>query len=128
VAVGVIFKGPYVLIDRRRPEGLLGGLWEFPGGKRRSGESLAAALHREVHEELGIRVQVGRPLLRVDHAYTHFRVRLHVFMCRYTGGQPQCRACTAFRWVLPGQLSRYPFPAANQKIIAALLQDARGSH
>ncbi len=121
VAIGVIFKGPHVLIDRRRPSGLLGGLWEFPGGKRTGRETLAATLHREVREELGIRIQVGRPFMRVDHAYTHFRVRLHVFICRYAGGQPRCRACTAFRWVLPQKLRRYPFPAANQKIIAALV-------
>jgi len=122
VAIGVVFKGGRVLIDRRRPSGLLGGLWEFPGGKRQGGESLKATLKREVWEEVGIRIKVIRPLLRVDHAYTHFRVRLHVFECRYVSGTPRCLGCTAVRWVRPGQLGRYAFPAANQKIIAALGQ------
>lgn len=125
VAVGVIYRGEQVLIDKRRPEGLLGGLWEFPGGKRQGRESLEATLSREVREELGIRIQVRRPLMRVHHAYTHFRVRLHVFECEYAGGRPRCRACTAFRWVRPGQLRRYAFPVANQKIIAAIAPRGR---
>jgi len=120
VAIGVIFKGGEVLIDKRRPDGLLGGLWEFPGGKRQGRESLEATLRREIREELGIRIKVRHPLMRVHHAYTHFRVRLHVFECDYVGGRPRCRACTAFRWVRPGQLRRYAFPVANQKIIAAI--------
>jgi len=125
VAIGVIYRGAQVLIDKRRPKGLLGGLWEFPGGKRQGRESLETTLVREVREELGIRVRVRRPLMRVDHAYTHFRVRLHVFECDYVGGQPRCRACTAFRWVLPGQLRRYAFPAANLRVIAAIEPQGR---
>ncbi|MCU0917133.1 MAG: A/G-specific adenine glycosylase [Planctomycetes bacterium] len=120
VAVGVIYHRGRILIDKRQPEGLLGGLWEFPGGKKQRGESLPAAVRREVREELAITVRVGRPLAVVDHAYSHFHVRLHAFECTYVSGTPRCIACADFKWVRPGDLGRYAFPAANKKIIAVL--------
>ena len=89
VAAGVVRRGNRMLIDRRKPEGLLGGLWEFPGGKRKENESLERCLTREIREELGIRVKVVRPLMSVPHAYTHFRITLHVYECRYVSGRPR---------------------------------------
>jgi len=121
IAVGVIYNRDQVLIDRRPPKGLLGGLWEFPGGKREKGESLRETVVREVWEELGILVGVRRKLMVIDHAYSHFRIRLNVFLCDYQSGSVQCRSCTAFRWVRPHQLRRFAFPAANKKIIDRLL-------
>ena len=120
VAVGVIYRDGRILIDKRKPEGLLGGLWEFPGGKKRRGESLEAALRREVREELAITVRVGREIAVVDHTYSHFRVRIHAFECTYASGEPRCVACDDFKWVRPGDLGRYAFPAANNKIIQVL--------
>ncbi len=121
VAVGVIFHHGRILIDKRPPQGLLGGLWEFPGGKVRPGESLAAALRREVKEELDIEIEAGREIAVVDHTYTHFHVEIHAFECRWVTGEPQCLACAAFKWVRPRELQRYAFPAANKKIIGILL-------
>ena len=121
VAVGVIHKKGRILIDKRKPEGLLGGLWEFPGGKKQPRETLVQALVREVREELGIEIRVVEPLLTVDHAYSHFRVRLHAFECTYLGGTPRCLTCVDFKWVYPTMLNRYAFPAANRKIIQTLL-------
>ena len=120
VVVGVIERNGRVLIDKRPSEGLLGGLWEFPGGKKQSGESLEEALHREVLEEIGIRIHVGEPIATVDHAYSHFRIRLYAFRCTYVSGTAQCLGCDAVKWVRPGDLHRYAFPAANKKIIRAL--------
>lgn len=121
IAIGVIYdRHGRVLIDKRKPEGLLGGLWEFPGGKKEPGESLETALRREVREELGIRVQVKQRLAVVDHAYSHFRVRLHVFECRHVAGTPRCITCSDVRWVVPESLKRYAFPAANHRIIRTL--------
>jgi A/G-specific adenine glycosylase len=121
IAVGVIYdEHGRILIDKRKPHGLLGGLWEFPGGKKERGESLEAALRREVREELGIRIQVMRPLVVIDHAYTHFHVRLHAFECKYLSGTPQCVACSDFKWVSLRSLNRYAFPAANVRIIQVL--------
>jgi A/G-specific adenine glycosylase len=120
VVVGIIYKNGRILIDKRKPNGLLGGLWEFPGGKVRKGESLEGAVRREVREELGVTVQIVRPLVTVQHAYSHFSVTLHTFECVYTAGKPRCNTCVDYKWVYPKQLKNYAFPAANKKIIAAL--------
>jgi A/G-specific adenine glycosylase len=125
VVVGVIYKAGRILIDKRKPQGLLGGLWEFPGGKKRPHESLEAALRREVREELAVNIRVERPLAVVDHTYTHFRIRMHAFECTYRSGEPRCLACADFKWVRPHDLGRYAFPAANNKIIQILRSQAR---
>ena len=120
IAVGIVFKSGRILIDRRPPKGLLGGLWEFPGGKINHGESPEQAAIREVWEELRIRITVQEPLVTVHHAYTHFKVRIHAFLCRHLEGRPLCRSSTAVRWIWPSQLDRYAFPAANKRIIQTL--------
>ena len=124
IVAGVVRRRGRILIDRRPPEGLLGGLWEFPGGKVEPREPLRAALRREVREELGIDIRVEGPLLTVRHAYTHFRITLHVFECTWAAGAPRALGCAEFKWVRPGELTRYAFPAANHKIIAALRERA----
>ncbi|MEB3231569.1 MAG: 8-oxo-dGTP diphosphatase MutT, partial [Leptolyngbyaceae bacterium] len=110
-----------ILIDRRRPEGLLGGLWEFPGGKVEPGETIADCIVREIQEELGITIQVGEPLTTINHAYSHFRVTLHVHWCHYVSGEPQPLECDEVRWVEPQTLNDYPFPKANEEIIEQIL-------
>ncbi|MCM1982757.1 A/G-specific adenine glycosylase [Lyngbya confervoides] len=121
IGVAVIWNPQgQILIDRRPAAGLLGGLWEFPGGKIEAQESVEACIAREIQEEIGIEVAVGDHLITVDHAYTHFKVRLIVHHCTYLKGDPQPVACDEIRWVFPDQLEDYPFPKANQQIIAAL--------
>jgi A/G-specific adenine glycosylase len=109
-----------ILIDRRRQEGLLGGLWEFPGGKIEPGETVEACIVREIQEELGIEVSVGDRLITVDHTYTHFRVTLHVHHCQHISGEPQPIECEEVRWVTLADIEQYPFPKANVQIIEAL--------
>lgn len=109
-----------ILIDRRPAQGLLGGLWEFPGGKIEPGETVQACIEREIQEEIGIAIAVGDPLITIDHAYTHLRVTLQVYLCRYLSGTPQALGCEEVRWVALDQLDQYPFPKANTDIIAAL--------
>ena len=110
-----------MLIDQRLNEGLLGGLWEFPGGKQEPGESIEATIARELHEELAIEVAVGEELIVVDHAYSHKKLRFVVHLCAWLAGEPKPLASQQVRWVRPDQLADFPFPAANARIIAALL-------
>ena len=122
IGVGVVLNADgEVLIDQRLEEGLLGGLWEFPGGKQEPGETIEACITRELQEELAIEVTVGQELISVDHAYSHKRLRFVVHVCRWLSGEPKPLASQQVRWVLPDDLGNYAFPAANAKIIAALL-------
>ena len=111
-----------VLIDRRKPEGLLGGMWEFPGGKVEPGETIPECIEREIQEELGIKITVDEFLMTIDHAYSHFKVTLNVYHCRHLSGIPQTIECDEIKWVTLSQLNTYPFPTANLKIIQALQQ------
>ncbi len=120
VSAGVIWREDRLLIAQRPMQGLLGGLWEFPGGKLRPGETIEQCTQREIEEKLGIQVQVGEPIARVDHAYTHFRITLHAFHCSYRSGEPRCNKCMAWRWVTPAQLDAFAFPAADRLVIRTL--------
>ena len=123
IGVGVVLNGAgQVLIDQRLDEGLLGGLWEFPGGKQEPGEAIEATVARELREELAIEVAVGEELISLEHAYSHKKLRFVVHLCQWRSGEPQPLASQQVRWVHPSELSAYPFPAANGRIIAALLQ------
>lgn len=120
VAVAILKDRGRYFIQRRPPEGLLGGLWEFPGGKIEKGEKPDGALQRELEEELGVRARVLRKLPLVRHAYTHFRVILHPFECRLDGGKPK-KNDSPSRWVRLEEFSRYAFPTANRKIFPHLI-------
>jgi A/G-specific adenine glycosylase len=122
IGIGVVINAAgEVLIDQRLEEGLLGGMWEFPGGKQEPGESIEACVARELMEELGIEVSVEDALTTVDHAYSHKKLQFVVHLCRWISGEPQPLASQQVRWVRLEQLKDYPFPAANARIIEALL-------
>lgn len=120
IGIGVVRRRGRLLIGRRPPRGLLGGLWEFPGGKRKGKEPMWRCVVREVREETGLRVRVVRKLPAVRHAYSHFRVTLHPYECRVVGGSLRPRGIERLRWVRPADLRRYPFPAANARIFRNL--------
>ena len=122
IGVGVVINAAgEVLIDQRLEEGLLGGMWEFPGGKQEQGETIETCIARELKEELGIAVTVGDELITVDHAYSHKKLRFVVHLCTWISGEPQPLASQQVRWVRPDDLGNYAFPAANARIIEALL-------
>ena len=104
-----------LLVGRRPDHGLLGGLWEFPGGKREPGESLARALLREIREELGVRIEVRRKIGTIRHAYSHFRVTLHAYRCGMAGGR--IRLNREWRWAGPEELAGLAFPRATRKLL-----------
>lgn len=124
VTCGLIWNAANELLIAKRPDdALLGGLWEFPGGKVEDGESLENCLARELNEELAIQVAVGPMYMKVKHAYTHFKITLHAFDCKLLpeSPAPQCVECAEFRWVTIRQLADYAFSRADRKIIADLL-------
>lgn len=120
VVAAVLRENDRLLIAQRPPEGMLGGLWEFPGGKVEAGETLAGALQREIREELGLEIAVDESIVTVKHSYTHFKITLHALACRLLAGQPQALGVAGWRWVTLAELDAFPFPRTDQKIIEAL--------
>ena len=123
VTAAVIQRDGKVLITRRPAHGLLGGLWEFPGGKQQEGEDLDACLQREIREELGATVEVGAPAGVYRHAYTHFRLTLHAFYCRLVDGEPQPIEASALQWVRLEELPDYPMGKVDRQIARRLLEE-----
>lgn len=121
VAAGVIYRPDGRFLITRRPlHGLLGGLWEFPGGKQEAGEALPQTLAREIREELGIDVAAEGLIVRVPHAFTHFRLTIHAFRARYLAGEVQHIGVIDHAWVTLAELAPYAFSHTNRQIIAAL--------
>jgi A/G-specific adenine glycosylase len=112
--------GGRFLIAQRPLTGLLGGLWEFPGGKAEPGETLPDALRREIREELALEVEPGAFLIAIDHAFTHFRITVHAFHAAYTGGEPQRLGVADYQWVTLDDLEPYAFARTDRKIIDQL--------
>lgn len=117
VSIGIVRKNDKLLITRRKLDGLLGGLWEFPGGKVEEKETAAAACIREIQEETGIQAEVDSFLTRVFHAYTHFKIEMDVFYCNYISGEIKLKGPIDYKWVRLEELEKYPFPRANLKFI-----------
>ncbi len=121
VTAAVIQRNGQVLITQRPANGLLGSLWEFPGGKLKPGEDLAACLQREIKEELEAEILVGEPFGEYRHAYTHFRVTLHAFLCQLDEGKtPRAVQVQDLRWVKPEELVDYPMGKIDRQIARRL--------
>ncbi len=125
VAIGIVEDDlGRILVQRRREDAMLGGLWEFPGGKVEAGETAEAACRRELLEEVGLEVEPGPEVVVVDHVYSHFAVRLHVFRCPVPGGLP--RGSQPLQWVTAAEMAGLAMPRANRKILDALAGEPRG--
>jgi A/G-specific adenine glycosylase len=126
VTAGVLWNEEgRVLIVRRPLGGLLGGLWKFPGGLQNTDEPLAKCLRKNVRDELGIRIKVGKSIASVDHAYTHFRITLHAFQCAHRGGDPKRIGCANWRWIHPHQYKNLAFSKADREIMKAAIAHGR---
>ncbi len=122
VAAGLIFHHGRLLLTQRRSGDPLGGLWEFPGGKREAGETFSECLRRELREELDIEATVGECVERIRHDYPERRVYLEFFRCALHSGQPRAIGCQDLAWVTADELARYAFPDADARLLARLRQ------
>ncbi|MDD5088936.1 MAG: A/G-specific adenine glycosylase [bacterium] len=120
IGAAVLRRGGKILITQRPLDGMLGGLWEFPGGKQQAGETLEDCVAREIREELGIEIRVRDEIASVRHAYSHFRITLHAFDCRMTRGRIRKLGVADFRWVRPEELAHFAFPKADRVILEKL--------
>jgi A/G-specific adenine glycosylase len=123
--VGVVQKEGKILITRRKSDGLLGGLWEFPGGKIEKTESAKLACQREIREEVNLAVMPTQKLTTIKHAYSHFRIEMDVFLCDYESGNVELNSPVDYRWITINQIDDFPFPKANHKFIPMLKKRMR---
>lgn len=117
----IVHKGR-LLITRRRAGSHLGGLWEFPGGKREPDETFEQCLLREILEELGMEIVVGDLFEEITHAYEEKTVHLKFFVCEWTGGEPQALGCDSFKWAGKDELAQHEFPAADAQLLKKILE------
>lgn len=120
VSVGIIIKGDRFYIQQRAAAGHLAGLWEFPGGKAKAGETPEQTLLRECKEELGCEVDILQPLPLVRHAYSHFKIQMTPFICRLQHGDILSQENRPCHWITISELDIYPFPGANHKLFPHL--------
>ena len=126
VTAAVIRRDGRVLLAQRPKSGLLGGLWEFPGGtKEETDPDLQACLLREIREELGVSVRIGEPFGKYQHAYTHFKITLHAFLCELAGPEePRNLESEALAWVALPALGEYPMGKVDRQIARRLVKGA----
>jgi mutator protein MutT len=120
VAAGLVFRDGKLLITKRHADVHLGGLWEFPGGKRENGETFENCLVRELREELGIEIQIGEILETVTHSYPEKTVELKFFRCCWERNEPQRLGCADFKWITADELKFHEFPAADARLLDVL--------
>jgi 8-oxo-dGTP diphosphatase len=120
VAAALVFRDGKLLITQRHRDAHLGGLWEFPGGKREANETFEQCLVRELREELGIEVSLGELVESLTHDYPEKTVHLRFYRCRWQQHEPQSLGCPAFKWVTAAELQDYAFPAADARLLEKL--------
>ncbi|MCD5408158.1 (deoxy)nucleoside triphosphate pyrophosphohydrolase [Candidatus Bipolaricaulota bacterium] len=120
VVAALIRRGKEVLLARRRPGDEQGGLWEFPGGAVEAGESLPECLARELAEELGIEVEVGKEVAAVTHSYGALTIELHLLEAEIRRGEPRPLGCAEVRWVAPEELAGLRLAPADGKLVGLL--------
>jgi len=120
VSAGLVFRNGKLLITQRHKDAHLGGLWEFPGGKREANETFEECLARELREELGIEVEVGEVVESITHTYPEKTVSLKFFQCRWKQNEPKPIDCLDLKWVTAEELRDYEFPAADARLLEML--------
>ena len=120
VSAALIFRAGKLLITQRHAKSHLGGLWEFPGGKREAGETFEQCLVREIREELGVEIFVGELFEAIRHDYPEKSVHLKFFICKIFSGEPQPLDCAAVKWDDRSELEAHEFPSADAQLLEKL--------
>jgi 8-oxo-dGTP diphosphatase len=122
VVAAALYDARGRVLIARRPQGKhQAGRWEFPGGKVAPGESEAAALARELREELGIEVTASRPFMRLEHSYADRSVELSMWIVERFTGAPRSLDGQTLRWVAPADLGQADLLEADRPFVEALL-------
>ena len=124
IGVGIIEReeDDKILIALRPNDAMLGGLWEFPGGKKEDGEKIQQTVERELKEELGVEVKAYKELMSLKHTYSHFSITMHAWFCKLISGDPKPKESQEVRWVSREELGKFPFPKANKVLTEKLTQ------
>ncbi len=120
VTAAVIVDSGRVLVAQRPPGGRHPGEWEFPGGKIEPGETARECVARELKEEMGVALRVGRRLAVIRHSYPDLEVELAAFECEIIDGAPTDIECSAHRWVTPAELARMDMLPCDRVLARAL--------
>ncbi len=126
VVAAVIIKGNKILITQRKEGSFMSNRWEFPGGKLDKGEKLEEGLEREILEELGVKIKVGK-LFHTNY-YTYKtgnnkrEIKLMTYLCEILEGEIRCIGCSDFRWVLAGELKDFDFVEADLEVVEGLVK------
>jgi len=127
IGVGIIVNGEDEVLVALRPEdGMLGGMWEFPGGKQEADETIEEAVKRELREELGVEVTITKPFMKLDHTYSHLKITMHAYLCRLESGTPKAKESQKIRWITIDSLADIPFPKANRQLTEKLMNLNKG--
>ena len=122
VGIGVVMRGGRILICRRQKDAVLGGMWEFPGGKVEEGETAADCVVRELAEEVALNVRTLHPFQMIEWTYPSGIVRLHPYFCEYEADEAEALESDELRWVKPADLGQFHFPPANATLIDEVLE------
>ena len=120
IVVGIIWKDNKIIITKRKPNQLLGGLWEFPGGKMKKNEFPEECIKREIKEEININIEINNYLGQIKHRYSHFSIILNAYECNYNSGRIKAIECTDVKLIKLDELNKFAFPKANHKIFSLL--------
>jgi len=127
IGVGIVMNDDEEVLIALRPEdAMLGGMWEFPGGKQEEDEDMKDTVRRELKEELDIDISIKKPFMKLDHAYSHFKITLHAYLCELADGIPKPKSSQEIRWITINELQDYPFPKANRKLTEKLMNLNKG--
>ena len=116
VVVGCISKKNQFIITKRNKNKLLGNLWELPGGKLHTKEKLSDCLKREINEELNIKINNIAKVGIIKHQYSHFKIIITLFRCKYKSGEPRAIKSQAYKWIKTNQIKSFAFPSATHKL------------